>query len=120
MNKHNFLAAISASLLLCSASMPTWAADKTTDSVKKEQLPTESNHVTIVGKVLENGTNEPLTGASIEVNGKKCYSDINGAFSLQLPKGDKAMVTVSMISYESLSLEVDADNTNNMQVVLKH
>lgn len=120
MNKHNFLAAISASILLCSTAIPTWAADKKADSVKKEQLPSESNHVTIEGKVLENGTNEPLTGASIEVNGKKYYSDINGSFSLQLPKGDKALVKVSMISYASLSLEVDTDNATNMHVLLKH
>lgn len=120
MNKHNFMAAISASILLCSAVMPTLAADKTSDSVKKEQLPAETNHVTIVGKVLENETNEPLTGASIEVNGKKYYSDINGAFSLQLKRGEKAMMKVSMISYESLSLEVDTDNASNMHVLLKH
>ena len=60
--------------------------------------------VKVAGTVIEAGTNEPVIGASVMVHGSKTgtVTDINGKFSLNVPKGKK--ITVSYVGMKSVTL----------------
>ena len=62
----------------------------------------------VSGTVVESGTNEPVIGASVMVQGSKTgtVTDINGRFSLTVPAGKK--ITVSYIGMKSVTLTAKA------------
>jgi hypothetical protein len=81
---------------------------------------TEALVATITGKVLDKETKEALAGATIIVNGQKMYSDLDGNFTIEKVAGEKCELTVSMISYEPQSVEVNVkNNTTLLSVNLK-
>ncbi|MBU3926828.1 MAG: TonB-dependent receptor, partial [Bacteroidetes bacterium] len=77
----------------------------------------------IEGKVMERsgGTTQPLPGANIvqmnSTNGT--VADQNGHFKIDLKKGFPEKLVVSFVSYQSDTLDVENQSSNELQVVLK-
>ncbi|MDR3351347.1 MAG: outer membrane beta-barrel protein [Prevotellaceae bacterium] len=66
---------------------------------------------TVRGTVLDRQTREPLPGATVFVAGKGFAADLDGHYTVQLPKGVYTLV-FSYISYEPLSIENIATEDN--------
>ncbi len=61
----------------------------------------------IFGVVKDEKSNETLAGATIVVDGKKYYSDLDGNFSVYNVKPGNYEMVVELISYEPITLVVD-------------
>ena len=77
----------------------------------------------IEGIVTDAKTNETLVGATVMLTDgtktggvKGCITDVNGKFSLQVPR--KSSIKVSYMGYESISLQITKPNPN-MKIALK-
>lgn len=75
-----------------------------------------ANVARIRGVVLDNKNQETLAGATIVVEGKKYYSDLDGNFTISGVKPGKCNLTVEMISYEPITLEVDLSENKAVKV----
>ena len=73
----------------------------------------------ITGTVIDKKTNETLAGAAIAVNGQKVYTDLDGNFTLANLGGSKCELTVSMISDETQTIEMDLAKNKDVAIVLK-
>lgn len=64
---------------------------------------------TVVGKVVEDGTNEPLIGATVIVQGTTVgtTTDLDGGFSLEVPEGYKKL-EVQYVGYSTQSIDITA------------
>ncbi|HHU27460.1 MAG TPA: carboxypeptidase-like regulatory domain-containing protein [Bacteroidales bacterium] len=80
-----------------------------TENVKALQL---------VGIIVDAENNETLAGASIIVNGEKYYSDLEGKFTIPHIKPGKQELTVELISYEPVSIEVDGSKDKTITIKL--
>lgn len=74
--------------------------------------------IQIFGMVVDEKTNESLTGATIIVDGKKYYSDLDGNFSVKDIKPGKYEMIVELISYEPFTFLVDASKSQNININL--
>ncbi|HCS20872.1 MAG TPA: hypothetical protein DIW47_10005 [Bacteroidetes bacterium] len=65
--------------------------------------------INLQGVVLDE-SGEPLAGVAIRVQGypSTIYTDLDGNFSVQLPKGGKLHATISTISYKEKEIELNA------------
>lgn len=72
---------------------------------------------TIKGRVLDQGTSETLAGVSVECNGQKTYTDLDGNFSLNV--GVNSSVEVSLISYEKQTLQIQQVSEEGVLIKLK-
>src|SRR5690554_770038 len=77
---------------------------------------TESLQLT--GVVVDKKNNETLAGASILVDGRKFYSDLDGNFTISDVKPGKYELTVELISYEPVSIEVDLSQNQQVNIGL--
>jgi TonB-dependent starch-binding outer membrane protein SusC len=77
-----------------------------------------SQPVKITGKVTESGTGEPIAGANILIEGTTSgiNTDIDGKFSLELPRPDVVLV-VSFIGYTSRHVETKGQSVIDVQLV---
>ncbi|MGI6572495.1 MAG: carboxypeptidase-like regulatory domain-containing protein [Fermentimonas sp.] len=99
-------------------------ADTEKGNVQKE---TGSNHVVVIesvnvsqldGIIVDAENNETLAGASIIVNGEKYYSDLDGKFTIPHVKSGKQELTIELISYEPVSVEVDGSRDKTITIKL--
>ncbi len=80
---------------------------------------TESvNVLQLGGIVVDAENNETLAGASIIVNGEKYYSDLEGKFTIPHVKPGIQELTVELISYEPVSVEVDCSRDKTITIKL--
>ena len=77
---------------------------------------TESLQLT--GVVVDKKNNETLAGASILVDGRKFYSDLDGKFSVNDVKPGKYEMVVELISYEPISMQVDLSKNQSLNINL--
>lgn len=77
---------------------------------------TESLQLT--GVVVDKKNNETLAGASILVDGRKFYSDLDGKFSVNDVKPGKYEIVVELISYEPISMQVDLSKNQSLNINL--
>lgn len=70
---------------------------------------------TVSGTVTDATTTEPLAGVSIECSGKKYYSDLEGKFTLTVPATSKEKIDISLISYQTSSIVLEA-NVSTLEV----
>lgn len=72
------------------------------------------------GKVIEQETNEPLTGVAVLINetGDVVYTDFDGNFTYTTPKNGAYHLTFSYVSYDDNTMEFSSE-TNNMTISLK-
>lgn len=103
--------------LLALASVSMFAADNAAPEVKA--APAVVSTVKVNGIVADKQSKELLAGATITVNGQKIYSNLDGQFSLSNIENGKVKVTVSLISYEDQSFEVDATQASTLKIELK-
>lgn len=70
------------------------------------QEKSESANKTVTGKVLEKGTNIPVTGATVYQEGTTngTVTDLDGNYSITIPEG--ATLSVSCIGFESQSIVI--------------
>jgi hypothetical protein len=78
-----------------------------------------SEQVVSINGIVADETNETLAGAVIAVNGQKVYTDLDGNFTLANLGGSKCELTVSMISYETQTIEMDLAKNKDVAIVLK-
>lgn len=72
----------------------------------------------VSGTVTDANTQEPLAGVTLECNGKKYYSDLEGKFTLTVPATSQERIVVSLISYQSSTILLEA-NINTLEVSIK-
>ncbi len=63
---------------------------------------------TLKGKILDSSTKEPLVSATINAGDLGELSDIDGHFTLQLPKGEH-LILVRYLGYEELSVKINIE-----------
>ena len=73
---------------------------------------------TVSGTVTDANTQEPLAGVTLECSGKKYYSDLEGKFTLNVPATTQEKIDVSLISYQSSTIVLEA-NVNTLVVSIK-
>lgn len=90
----------------------------------KEASPAKTTEAAVVtatelkGIVFDKSTNETLAGASITVNGKKLYTDLDGNFTLPASSNGICELKISMISYEDKVLTVDMNKQTSLKIEL--
>ncbi len=72
----------------------------------------------LTGVVVDKKNNETLAGASILVDGRKFYSDLDGKFSVNDVKPGKYGIVVELISYEPISMQVDLSKNQSLNINL--
>ena len=72
----------------------------------------------LTGVVVDKKNNETLAGASILVDGRKFYSDLDGKFSVNDVKPGKYEMVVELISYEPISMQVDLSKNQSLNINL--
>ncbi|VBB45710.1 conserved exported hypothetical protein [uncultured Paludibacter sp.] len=77
-----------------------------------------SENVNISGTIVDLKSNETLAGATILVDGKKYYSDLDGNFNLSSLALGKHHIAVEMISYKNAEMEIDAQKDTNIKIQL--
>ncbi|MGC3979317.1 MAG: carboxypeptidase-like regulatory domain-containing protein [Paludibacteraceae bacterium] len=89
---------------------------KESNVAKSEQV--MSLNVTISGTITDLKNNETLAGATIYVDGKKYYSDLDGNFNFSALSVGKHRISVELISYNATEMEVDVKNNTNLKIQL--
>ena len=72
----------------------------------------------LTGSVVDDKNKETLAGATIIVDGKKYYSDLDGQFTISGVNPGKYELTVELISYEPYTTEIDLTKNQNLNVSL--
>jgi len=106
---------ISLVTIMC-LSITVSAKENQTPETKTETV--DQNHV-LKGFVFDKSTNESLAGVIITANGQKVYSDLDGNFQVANLCGSKCQIKVSLISYVDETIEIDANNPEPIQIMLK-
>lgn len=76
------------------------------------------NSMQIHGSVIDKNNSETLAGATVFINGKKYYSDLDGNFTLTDIQPGKHTIRVELISYEPSQMEIDLANNRKLNIVL--
>lgn len=76
------------------------------------------NVLQLNGIVVDENTNETLAGATIIVDGKKYYSNLDGNFQVKDVKPGKYELIVDLISYEPVAMVVDLSKSQNLNINL--
>lgn len=74
-------------------------------------------YINVSGVIIDQSNNETLAGATILIDGKKYYSDLDGNFNLISLLPGKHHIEVEMISYSNSKMEIDVQS--NMQLKIK-
>ena len=113
-------------LVLAASLLLSVSASAGTDN-KNEKRENESKSVTLVenvnviqqtGSVVDEKNKEALAGATIVIEGKKYYSDLDGNFSIRDVKPGSYRLLVELISYEPVSMQVDLMKNERLHISL--
>jgi hypothetical protein len=77
-----------------------------------------NSNVNLSGTIVDLKNNETLAGATIFIDGKKIYSDLDGNFNLASLSLGKHFISVEMISYDHAQLEVDVQKDTDLKIQL--
>ena len=80
---------------------------------------TAKTEETFAGVAFEKGTNLPIKGATVVVNGKTTTSNGNGFFSVGAPLGNRYVLTISQSGYATFSRVVDSGLTGQRWPLVK-
>lgn len=104
-------------IMLCALST-TYATNTTHKKAKTEA--TKVSTTTLRGLVRDQRTGETLAGASIMVNGKLIYSDLDGQFSIENFTDNNVVINVNMISYQEQTIVLETSKkTNELNINLE-
>jgi hypothetical protein len=91
----------------------------------KEAAPAKKAETAVVttiseirGMVFDKSTNETLAGASVLVNGKKVYTDLDGNFTIPAGVTGNCELKISMISYEDKVVKVNLNSQTSLKIEL--
>jgi len=79
----------------------------------------EVKTVQLTGSVTDNKNNEALAGATLIIDGKKYYSDLDGNFAISNMKSGKYELKVELISYKSTVVEVEVNSNEQIRINLQ-
>lgn len=103
-------------------SVSVYAKDNKNDKEIKGAATTETvqqaSWIDITGSVIDNKSNESLAGAAIFIDGNKCYSDLEGNFSISDLRPGKHNVRVELISYQPSEMEIDVRKDQKIHIGL--
>ena len=74
--------------------------------------------VQLTGSVVDDKNKEALAGATIYVDGKKYYSNLDGDFSISDIKPGKYQIKVEFISYKPVVVEIDVNKNEKININL--
>ena len=74
--------------------------------------------VQLTGSIMDSKNQETLVGATLYVAGKKYYSNLDGYFCISDIKPGKHQIKVEFISYESITIEVDVNSYEEINIYL--
>ncbi|MDD2313741.1 MAG: carboxypeptidase-like regulatory domain-containing protein [Proteiniphilum sp.] len=77
------------------------------------------NALQLTGSVVDEKNNEKLAGATIVVDKKKYYSDLEGQFTITDVKPGKYTLQIELISYEPVFMEVELTKNQELQINLQ-
>ncbi len=79
-----------------------------------------AQRTTISGKVLDDGSNEPLAGVNIVVKGKVVgtISDADGNFDLSVDQAPPITLVLSFIGFETQELEISNNATSGLEIFM--
>lgn len=85
-----------------------------------QELTSETVARIITGIIRDEDTNDPVTGATVSVNGRSVKSDDKGFFSIEVEEG-KHIITISFVGYNDYAKEVTVAGNEplNIDVRLK-
>lgn len=89
--------------------------NKSKNETNVEQIVTSAH---LSGTIIDLKNNETLAGASILVDGKKIYSDLDGNFNLSALTLGRHTISVEMISYNNAQLEIDVQKDTQLNIQL--
>ncbi len=74
--------------------------------------------IRLSGSITDDKNKEALAGATVYVDGKKYYSDLDGNFSIADIKPGKYQIKVEFISYKSVTFEIDVNKDEKININL--
>ncbi len=79
------------------------------------------NYNTITGKIVDNATNEPLTGATISVEGslRGTIADFNGEFFIGRIKEERVVLIIQFISYTDQRIACDFSTSPSLNKTIR-
>lgn len=109
---------LAAALLIFGA---TASQAKGKDEPKSAEKTAAVSTYTLSGKVTDLKAGETLVGATVTVNGKKVFTDLDGNFTIEDVSGKECEIQVNMISYKPEVVKVAISNkeNKNIQIALK-
>ena len=98
----------------------TFAGNSNKENKAKSENNVEqvSSNVNLSGTIIDLKNNETLAGATILIDGKKYYSDLDGNFNLTALSTGKHKISVEMISYSNSQMEIDVQKDMNLKIQL--
>ncbi|MBP1638278.1 MAG: hypothetical protein H6Q18_1067 [Bacteroidetes bacterium] len=111
---------ISTLLLAVLFSATTFAGNRNKENNSKSENKVEQvgSNVNLSGTIIDQKNNETLAGATIFIDGKKHYSDLDGNFNLMALNTGKHKISVEMISYNNSQMEIDVQKDTNLKIQL--
>jgi len=85
---------------------------------KKAETAVVTSVSEIKGMVFDKSTNETLAGASVLINGKKVYTDLDGNFTIPAGATGNCELKISMISYEDKVMTIDLSGKTSLKIEL--
>lgn len=113
---------ISAMVIVGTLLAKSETTDKTTsnNATTSESANVNVAVVSVNGKIIDKETGEALTGVLVQINGTglSTYSDFEGSFSFNNLKPGNYTATVTFISYDKNTINIDTKVQKNIEVAL--
>lgn len=91
---------------------------KSNDATSSGQNSNVNSQLIISGNILDQKNNETLAGASIYIDGKKIYSDLDGRFTFPVSRPGKYDMKVELISYETTEMQLQIIGSSDLSIAL--
>lgn len=113
-----FLAFIASVLISFSAFAAKENNEKKVKDVEVTTVAKSIPSLEVRGSIFDKNNKETLAGATVLVNGKKYYSDLDGNFTLIGLQPGKHTIRVELISYEPTQLDVNVSTSQKLNISL--
>ena len=121
MKKPNCLARLNGSLCCLLFTFPASSviAGEIAESDAIIMQQSNKNTRTIVGTVIDNSDNSPIIGANIKIKDKNIgvITDVDGHFSLEVPRGKETTIEISYIGYKTQEVYITDQGEINVKLV---
>ncbi|MDR1756491.1 MAG: carboxypeptidase-like regulatory domain-containing protein [Culturomica sp.] len=94
-------------------------SNKETAETKSVSVTENVQQIRLTGSVVDDKNKETLVGATLQVDGKKYYSDLDGNFCISDIKPGKHQIEVMLISYHPVTVEIDTKNQQEIKICLQ-